>query len=254
MQVHILTLFPEMFAGPFDHSIMKRAIERGLVNIHLTNIRDYSHDRHRTVDDSPYGGGPGMVMKPEPLFEAVESILAHKSPEVRQDTPVVLMTPQGQLFTQAMAQELSSRREMIIICGHYQGVDERVCQQLVAKQISIGDYVLTGGELAAMVVVDAVVRLLPGVVGSEDSVAVDSFTSGLLQYPLYTRPPVFRDWAVPDVLVSGDHSAIAQWRRRQALLRTQARRPDLLAEARLPPEERHFLEQVRKEATGDQNV
>ena len=240
MRIHIFTLFPEMFRGPFDHSIVQRAQERGLVQILLHNIREYAHDRHRTVDDYPYGGGAGMVLKPGPLFEAVEALSS--SPEV----PVVLLSPQGRLFTQREAERLAQREEFILLCGHYEGVDERVREHLATEELSIGDYVLTGGELPAMVVVDAVVRLLPHALGHAEAAADDSHTSGLLQYPQYTRPARFRGWSVPQVLLSGHHAQVAQWRRQQALLRTLQRRPDLLEQASLSQEDRALIGQFQE--------
>lgn len=230
MRIDILTLFPEMFQGPFSVSILKRAIDRGLVSINIHNIRDYAHDKHRTVDDYAYGGGAGMILKPEPIFETVESITSDVKP-AKGDLSVILLTPQGRLFSQQIAQELSAYGHLILICGRYEGVDERVREHLVTDEISIGDYVLSGGELAAMVVVDAVVRLLPGVLGSEASLREDSHISGLLEYPQYTRPAVFRGWAVPEVLLSGNHAEIAKWRREQAIRRTRERRPELLDRA-----------------------
>jgi len=222
LRIDILTLFPEMFPGPFGASIIKRAVDGGLVSLNIYNIRDYTHDKHHTVDDYAYGGGAGMILKPEPVFEAVESVK-------EEDTcPVILLTPQGRPFSQPVAQELSGHDRLILICGHYEGVDERVREHLVSDEISIGDYVLSGGELAAMVVVEAVVRLLPGVLGSEESLTEDSHTGGLLEYPQYTRPPVFRGWSVPEVLLSGNHAQIAKWRREQAIRRTKERRPELL--------------------------
>ncbi|HUU07959.1 MAG TPA: tRNA (guanosine(37)-N1)-methyltransferase TrmD [Dehalococcoidales bacterium] len=222
MRIDILTLFPEMFPGPFGASIIKRAVDGGLVSLNIYNIRDYTHDKHHTVDDYAYGGGAGMILKPEPIFEAVESVK-------EEDTcPVILLTPQGRPFSQPVAQELSGHSRLILICGRYEGVDERVREHLVSDEISIGDYVLSGGELAAMVVVEAVVRLLPGVLGSEESLAEDSHTGGLLEYPQYTRPPAFRGWSVPEVLLSGNHAQIARWRREQAIQRTKERRPELL--------------------------
>ena len=222
MRIDILTLFPEMFPGPFGVSIIKRAVDAGLVSLNIYNIRDYTHDKHHTVDDYAYGGGAGMILKPEPVFEAVESVK-------EEDTcPVILLTPQGRPFSQPVAHELAAHDRLILICGRYEGVDERVREHLVTDEISIGDYVLSGGELAAMVVVEAVVRLLPGVLGSEESLAEDSHTGGLLEYPQYTRPPVFRGWSVPEVLLSGNHAQIAKWRREQAIRRTKERRPELL--------------------------
>ena len=242
MRIDLLTLFPEMFDSPFSVGIFKRAIDQGLVRLKIHNIRDYAHDKHLTVDDYPYGGGAGMVLKPEPIFEAVEAIKADIA--LKQEVgelPVILLSPQGRLFTQQIAQELSGYSNIILICGRYEGVDERVCEYLVTDEISIGDYVLSGGELAAMVVVDAVVRLLPGVLGSEASLMDESHTSGLLEYPQYTRPAVFRGWSVPEVLLSGNHAQIAKWRREQALTRTLKRRPELLDKANLSSEERELV-------------
>ena len=221
MEFDILTLFPGIFAGPLDESILKRARENGLVQVRVHNLRDFTHDQHRVVDDRPYGGGPGMLMKPEPIFEAVEKLQ-------RPDSCVVLMTPQGQPFTQALAGQFAGRPHLIIICGHYEGVDERVRAALVDEEISIGDYVLTNGALAAAVVVDAVTRLLPGAIGHEQSAADDSFATGLLEGPQYTRPPEFRGMRVPDVLLSGDHGEVAKWRATESQQRTRQRRPDLL--------------------------
>lgn len=221
MEFDILTLFPRVFEGPLDESIVKRARDGGLVKIRVHNLRDFTHDKHRVVDDKPYGGGPGMLMKPEPIFEAVEKLRGA-------DSCVVLMTPQGTPFTQQRAREFATRPHLIVICGHYEGVDERVRKALVDEEVSIGDYVLTNGALAAAVVVDAVVRLLPGAIGHEQGAADDSFANGLLEGPQYTRPPEFRGMRVPDVLVSGDHEAVAKWRAEQAKKRTQERRPDLL--------------------------
>ena len=242
MQIHIFTLFPQMFVGPFGESIIARAVARGLLTIQLHNFREYSHDRHHTVDDYQYGGGPGMLLKPEPLFEAVESVVG--APPA---CPVVLLTPQGKPFSHAHAKRLSAQPAIALICGHYGGVDERIRQHLATEELSIGDYVLSGGELAAMVVVDAVARLVPGVLGDEESASEDSHAAGLLQHPQYTRPAQFRDWPVPDVLLSGDHQAIARWRRQQALLRTWQRRPDLLAGASLTEEERRWLKEGQGE-------
>ena len=221
MEFDILTLFPGIFTGPLDESILKRARENGLVQVRVHNLRDFTHDKHRVVDDRPYGGGPGMLMKPEPIFEAVEKLQ-------RPDSCVVLMTPQGQSFTQALASEFAGRPHLIIICGHYEGVDERVRVGLDDEEISIGDYVLTNGALAAAVVVDAVTRLLPGAIGHEQSAADDSFATGLLEGPQYTRPPEFRGMRVPDVLLSGDHGEVAKWRAAESQRRTRQRRPDLL--------------------------
>jgi len=246
MQIDILSLFPQVFHGPLSESITKRAIERGLVRVNLRNIRDFTHDRHHTVDDYAYGGGAGMVLKPEPIFEAVDKIketTCHG--EEAEGLPVVLLTPQGRLFSQEIAQELASYPHLVLICGRYEGVDERVREHLATDEISIGDYVLSGGELAAMVVVEAVVRLLPGVLGSEVSARHDSHTTGLLEYPQYTRPEVYRGWAVPEILLSGNHAQIAKWRREQALLRTLKRRPELLDTAKLSPEERELRNSLK---------
>lgn len=246
MQIDILTLFPQMFQSPFSVGIFKRAVDRNLIQVNIHNIRDYTYDKHHTVDDYAYGGGAGMVLKPEPIFEAVESV---KSDILRQgvsELPIILLTPQGRLFCQQIAQELSRYSHLILICGRYEGVDERVCEHLATDEISIGDYVLGGGELAAMVVVDAVVRLLPGVIGSEASALDNSYTTGLLEYPQYSRPDVYRGWAVPEVLLSGNHSQIAKWRREQAILRTLKRRPELLDKADLSLEERQLVERLKK--------
>jgi len=221
MEIDVLTLFPRIFEGPLEESILKRAQQKGVVAVRVHNLRDFTHDKHRVVDDKPYGGGPGMLMKPEPIFEAVEKFR-------RADSRVVLMTPQGASLTQSRAQEFSRVTHLVIICGHYEGVDERVREALVDDEVSIGDYVLTNGALAAAVMVDAVARLLPGVLGDEQSAGDDSFASGLLEGPQYTRPPEFCGMRVPDVLLSGDHEAIAQWRAEQARQRTKKRRPDLL--------------------------
>ncbi len=226
-----------MFDGPFSAGVIGRAIERGLLVINIHNIRDYSHDRHHTVDDYPYGGGAGMVLKPEPMFEAVESVLS----VIPEACPIVLLTPQGRLFSQGIAQELSAKKRLLLICGHYEGVDERVREHLVTDEVSIGDYVLSGGEIPAMVVVDAVARLVPGVLGSDISLMEESHASGLLEYPQYTRPPVYRGWAVPEILLSGNRAEIARWRREQAIIRTLKRRPDLLEKASLTPRERELV-------------
>ena len=244
MRIEILTLFPEMFQSPFSVGIFKRAIDRKLVSVNTHNIRDYTHDKHRTVDDYAYGGGAGMILKPEPIFEAIESIKSdiYSKEGVDIVLPIILLTPQGRLFTQEVAQELSRYSYMILICGRYEGVDERVRQHLVTDEISIGDYVLSGGELAAMVVVDAVVRLLPGVLGSEASLLDDSHTTGLLEYPQYTRPAIYRGWSVPQVLLSGNHAQLTKWRREQAIQRTLERRPELLDKANLSLEEKQLID------------
>ncbi len=248
MRIDILTLFPEMFRGPFDESIMKRAVEAGLIEINVYNIRDYTNDRHHTVDDYPYGGGHGMVMKPEPLFEATEAVVALGE----RRGPIVLLTPQGRTLDQTMAGELAKEQRLVLICGHYEGVDERVREHLITQEISIGDYVLSGGELPAMVVVDAVVRLIPGVLGSADSLVEESHTEGLLEYPQYTRPAEFRGWPVPGILLSGNHQEVKRWRRQQSVLRTAQRRSDLLAKADLTDEERRLAITASAEAQPDE--
>ncbi|MCZ6529983.1 MAG: tRNA (guanosine(37)-N1)-methyltransferase TrmD [Chloroflexi bacterium] len=233
MKIEVFTLFPDVMAPYLSASILGKAQEAGLVEIGLHNIRDYAPDRHSTTDDEPYGGGGGMVMKPEPLFAAVETVLGERLGETR----VVLLTPQGRVFKQAIAQELASLRRIALISGRYEGVDERVREHLADDEISIGDYVLTGGELPALVVIDAVVRLLPGVLGNEAASTQDSHSEGLLEGPHYTRPAEYRGWKVPEVLRSGDHAKIAAWRRQQSVRRTKERRPDLLEQANLSPEE-----------------
>jgi len=246
MHIDILTLFPQMFDSPFSASILKRAINRNLVSISLHNIRDHTHDKHHTVDDYAYGGGTGMILKPEPIFETVESIKSGYANQESSQSPVILLTPQGRCFSQEIAYELSQCGHLILICGRYEGVDERVREHLVTDEISIGDYVLSGGEIAAMVVVDAVVRLLPGVLGSEASAIDDSHATGLLEYPQYTRPAVYRGWSVPQVLLSGDHAQIAKWRREQAIQRTLERRPELLDKASLRLEKRQLVNRLKK--------
>jgi tRNA (guanine37-N1)-methyltransferase len=233
-----------MFEGPFSTGLFQKAVERGVVKVDIRNIRDYTHDKHHTTDDYPYGGGAGMVMKPEPLFEAVEAIKNELSQQGIENMPVILLSPQGRLFTEQLALELSKHTHLAFICGQYEGVDERVSEYLATDEISIGDYILTGGELAAMVIANAVVRLIPGFLGSPESLLSESHTMGLLEYPQYTRPSVFHDWAVPEVLLSGNHAQIAQWRREQSLLRTAKRRSDLLAKANLYPEEKRFIQRL----------
>lgn len=313
MRVDVLTLFPEMFEGVFGSSILGKAREKGLVSLNAVNFRDYSESKHGTVDDTPYGGGGGMVLKPEPIFRAVEALLAEQerhtgigtaaaaepaadgirtqSDEQEQGVCVegeereqgvraegeereqvlgqtqrqiqgqnadhgsarrpriILLCPQGETFTQQKAEELSQEKHLIMICGHYEGYDERIREHLVTDELSIGDYVLTGGELPAMVVIDSVVRLLPGVLGNETSAVTDSFSTGLLEYPHYTRPPQFREWAVPDILLSGHHGNIEAWRRREALRRTWQRRPDLLDKLELSKQDRQWLEEIQQEET-----
>ncbi len=221
MQIDVLTLFPAMFAGPLDESIVKRARQARLLDLRLHNLRDYAHDRHKTVDDRPFGGGPGMLLKPEPLFEAVESL-------AREQTRVILLSPAGRTFNQAIARELAAVDHLLLVSGHYEGFDERVRQELADDELSIGDYVLTNGALPAMVVIDALTRLLPGALGDDQSAHEESFSHGLLEYPQYTRPAEFRGLKVPEVLLSGNHAEIARWRADQSRLRTQQRRPDLL--------------------------
>lgn len=221
MKIDVLTLFPGMFAGPLDESIIKRARQAGLLDLQLHQLRDWTHDRHKTVDDRPFGGGPGMLLKPEPIFEAVESLK-------RENTRVVLMSPSGRKFDQAIARELAQLKHLLLVTGHYEGFDERIREALADDEVSIGDYVLTNGALPAMVVIDAVARLLPGVLGDDASSSEESFSHGLLEYPQYTRPAEFRGMKVPEVLVSGNHAEIARWRAEQAKLRTKGRRPDLM--------------------------
>ncbi|NLK07612.1 MAG: tRNA (guanosine(37)-N1)-methyltransferase TrmD [Firmicutes bacterium] len=241
MRIDVLTLFPEMFDGPLNHSIIGRAQTAGIVDLHLWNIRDFARDRHRQVDDYPFGGDVGMVMKPEPVFAAVRHILQ------KEESPVILMTPQGETFNHRLAEELSSEPRLLFICGHYEGFDERIRQSLATQEISIGDYVLTGGELPTMVVIDSVVRFLPGVLGEESAVKTDSFGMGLLEYPQYTRPREFEGLLVPEVLLSGDHGKIARWRKKQALRRTLRRRPDLLDKIDLTSEDMELLAIIQSE-------
>ena len=221
MKIDVLTLFPAMFAGPLDESIVKRARQSGLLDLHIHNLRDYAHDRHRTVDDRPFGGGPGMLLKPEPIFEAVEAL-------ARERTRVILLSPAGRVFNQAIARELALLDDLLLVSGHYEGFDERVREQLADDELSIGDFVLTNGALPAMVIIDAVTRLLPGALGDEESAHEESFSHGLLEYPQYTRPAEFRGMKVPEVLLSGHHAAIAKWRLEESKRRTAERRPDLL--------------------------
>ena len=242
MQFEVFTLFPEVFTPYLSASILLRAQQRGLVEVHLHNIRDWAPDRHHVTDDEPYGGGGGMVMKPEPIFSAVESVLGAPP-----GCPLILLSPQGRLFTQDVAYDLAIHPRLGILSGRYEGVDERVRLHLVSDEISIGDYVLSGGELPALVLIDAITRLLPGALGDPEGAQDDSHASGLLEYPHYTRPPEFRGWQVPEVLLSGDHARIARWRREQALLRTWQRRPDLLAHAPLSQADLKFLASLRSE-------
>jgi tRNA (guanine37-N1)-methyltransferase len=237
----ILSLFPEMFESPLNSSILKRARHKGLLDIHLHNIRDYAEDRHRVTDDAPYGGGGGMVMKVDPIDRALTAIVGGKD-----GVSIVLLTPQGELFNQKIAEDLSTHFQIVLVCGHYEGVDERVRTCLVTREISVGDFILTGGELSAMVVVDAVARLVPGVLGNEESAMADSFSEGLLEYPHYTRPADYRGWQVPEVLLSGNHREIQAWRRRESLRRTCLKRPDLLAKALLSQEDRAILKEFKR--------
>ncbi|WCF10251.1 tRNA (guanosine(37)-N1)-methyltransferase TrmD [Paenibacillus thiaminolyticus] len=279
MRIDVLTIFPEMCEGVFRSSILGKAQEKGLVTLNAVNFRDYSENKHQTVDDYPYGGGGGMVLKPEPIFAAVEAMIAQQAEAERtqlreeghtpaaddSDVPnvpnstdglngpnrlerkrprVILMCPQGETFTQAKAEELAQESHLILVCGHYEGYDERIREHLVTDELSIGDYVLTGGELPAMVVTDSVVRLLPGVLGNESSAVTDSFSTGLLEYPHYTRPADFRGWTVPDVLLSGHHAKVEQWRKEQSLRRTVERRPDLIESIELNEADRKLLERI----------
>jgi tRNA (guanine37-N1)-methyltransferase len=280
MQFDVFTILPEVFPTYLDTSILKKARERGLIDIRVHNIRDYTHDKHHTTDDTPYGGGGGMVMKPEPLFEAVESVLGsryvppdaggttlrhgfarqdiaqppspHPSAEPIADSgpgmPVILLTPQGRVFTQRVAEELSQHPRLALLCGRYEGIDERVREHLVTDEVSVGDYVLTGGEIPALIVIDAVARLIPGVLGDPTGAEDDSHAMGLLEYPHYTKPADFRGWKVPDILLSGDHGKIEKWRREQALLRTYQRRPDMLEKAELSDKDRKFIESLKSDS------
>lgn len=247
MRFDLLTIFPEFFAGPFEHGILRRAQQQGQIEIAVHDLRSFTFDKHHIVDDRPFGGGDGMVLKPEPIFRAVESLLALvPAPSASgKRVAIISMTPQGRVFNQQEAQRLADDCDrLILLCGRYEGIDERVIEHLVTDEISIGDYVLTGGELPAMIVVDAVTRLLPNVLGSETSALHDSFVAGLLDYPHYTRPADFRGWQVPEVLMGGHHGEVAKWRRREALKRTWQRRPELLAKADLTADERSWLAQL----------
>ncbi len=243
MKIDVLTLFPEMFTGVFGASILGKARDKGIVSLDAINFRDYATNKHNTVDDYPYGGGGGMVLKPEPVFAAVEALMGEEDVKPR----VILMCPQGETFTQKKAEELAQEEHLVLICGHYEGYDERIREYLVTDELSIGDYVLTGGEIPAMTVIDSVVRLLPGVLGNETSAVTDSYSTGLLEYPHYTRPTEFRGWNVPDVLISGHHANIEKWRREQSLLRTLQRRPDLLEQVELTDKERNWLKSLQSE-------
>ena len=253
MQFDIFTILPEVFHPYLDTSILNRARQKGLIDVRVHNIRDYTHDKHHTTDDTPYGGGGGMVMKPEPVFEAVESVLGlapgadQAQPKPPSNTPIILLTPQGRVFTQRVAEELSHYEHIALLCGRYEGVDERIRESLVTDEISIGDYVLTGGELPALLVIDAISRLIPGVLGDPTGAEDDSHSMGLLEYPHYTKPPEFRGAKVPDVLVSGNHARIEKWRREQALTRTFHKRPDMLEKADLSKNDLKFLEQLKSQ-------
>ena len=242
MEVHIVTLFPDIFASPLKESILGKAIDRGVVDVAVHDLRDHAQDKHRTADDAPYGGGAGMVLKPEPIIRALRAIEAEAGPAT-----VVLLTPQGIPFSQALAQRLSKEERLVLLCGRYEGVDERVRLHFTDLEVSIGDYVLMGGEIPALVVLDATVRLLPGVVGEERSIHEDSFQTGLLDHPHYTRPAEAEGHKVPEVLLSGNHEAIRRWRRKESLRRTRARRPDLLETATLTDEDRELLAEIEAE-------
>lgn len=249
MQFEVFTLLPEVFPSYLETSILKRARERGLIHVNVHNIRDYTHDKHHTTDDTPYGGGGGMVMKPEPVFEAIESVMGLATPQPTgkpaSNIPIILLTPQGRVFNQSIATELSKHPCIVLLCGRYEGIDERIRENLVTDEISIGDYVLTGGELPALILIDAVARLLPNVLGDPTGAEDDSHAMGLLEYPHYTRPPEYRGWKVPEVLLSGDHGKIDKWRRQQALERTLRKRPDMIEKAELSKEDLKFLESLK---------
>ena len=249
MQFEVFTLLPEVFPPYLESSILKRAAQRGLISVRVHNIRDYTHDKHHTTDDTPYGGGGGMVMKPEPVFEAVESVLGLAAPlsppEPGSKIPIILLTPQGRVFNQRIAEELAGCERIALLCGRYEGVDERVREHLVTDEISIGDYVLTGGELPALILIDAVARLIPGVLGDPTGAEDDSHSMGLLEYPHYTKPAEVRGWKVPEILLSGDHAKIEKWRREQALARTFHKRPDMLENAELSEVDRKFIENLK---------
>lgn len=243
MNIHILSLFPEMFEGVFNTSILKKAQEKNEVVLNVVNFRDFSGNKHHQVDDYPYGGGAGMVLKPEPLFNAIDSLTTNKQQKRR----IVLLCPQGERFTQKKAEELAKEEELIFICGHYEGYDERIREHLITDEISLGDFVLTGGELAAMTIVDSVVRLLPNVLGNAESHEKDSFSTGLLEHPHYTRPVEYRGYKVPDVLLSGNHAEIEKWRREQSLKRTLERRPELLESIDLSKKDQEFINKYKKQ-------
>jgi tRNA (guanine37-N1)-methyltransferase len=251
MQFEVFTLLPEVFPSYLETSIIKRARERDLIHVRVHNIRDYTHDKHHTTDDTPYGGGGGMVMKPEPVFEAIETVLGLNSdptqPKPASNIPIILLTPQGRVFNQSIAQELSQYPHIALLCGRYEGIDERIRTHLVTDEISIGDYVLTGGELPALILIDAIARLLPDVLGDPTGAQDDSHATGLIEYPHYTRPPEFRGWKTPDILLTGDHAKIDKWRREQSLLRTLKKRPDMLEKAELTKKDLKFIEGLKYE-------
>lgn len=255
MQFEVFTLLPEVFPSYLDTSILKRARERGLIQVNVHNIRDYTRDKHHTTDDQPYGGGGGMVMKPEPVFEAIETVLGLNPPQTQPmpdaSIPIILLTPQGRVFNQNIAKELSQYPKIALLCGRYEGIDERIRENLVTDEISIGDYVLTGGEIPALILIDAVSRLLPDVLGDPTGAEDDSHAMGLLEYPHYTRPPEFRGSKVPDVLLSGDHKKIDVWRREQALERTLRKRPDMLEKADLTKEDKKILDKLKSKETSN---
>jgi len=244
MKIHILSLFPEMFEGVLNSSILKKAREKNIVSVDVINFREFSTDKHKSVDDYPYGGGNGMILKPEPVFAAVESINGY------QNARIIMLTPQGERYTQKKAEELKKENHLIFICGHYEGFDERIRQSLVTDELSIGDYVLTGGELASMVAIDSIIRLLPGVLGNDESVYTDSFSNGLLEYPQYTRPKEFRGLKVPEILISGHHKNIEEWRRKEALKRTLQRRSDLINVNEMDDKDLSLLDIAKKELKG----
>jgi tRNA (guanine37-N1)-methyltransferase len=250
MQFDVFTLLPEVFPSYLETSILKRARDRDLIDVRIHNIRDYTHDKHHMTDDTPYGGGGGMVMKPEPVFEAIETVLGlnppPSTPIPESNIPIILLTPQGRVFNQAIAKELSAYPRIALLCGRYEGIDERIREHLVTDEISIGDYVLTGGEIPALILIDAISRLLPNVLGDPTGAEDDSHAMGLLEYPHYTRPPEFRGWQAPEVLLSGDHAKIDKWRRQQALERTFRKRPDMIEKAELSKEDLKFIEGLKK--------
>jgi tRNA (guanine37-N1)-methyltransferase len=246
MQFDVFSLFPEIFSPYLEISILNRAIEKGLISVALHNIRDWTIDKHHVTDDTPYGGGGGMVMKPEPVFAAVEGVMGTPSPY-----PIILLTPQGRVFNHKIATELACHERIGLVCGRYEGVDERIREHLITDEISIGDYVLTGGELPTLILMDAIARLIPGVLGDPTGAEDDSHANGLLEYPHYTRPPEFRGWAVPEILLSGNHAWITKWRREQSLLRTLRKRPDLLMSASLSKADKQFLDSLEAGKSDD---